>query len=61
MLDETIMTETPPRYSCYGRIGAQVRVPITGNRAKCILHGVLNVRSGEVLLLITEEWVQETH
>jgi hypothetical protein len=61
MLDETIITETPPLYSCNGRIGTQVRVPITGNRAKRILHGVLNVRSGYVLLLITEEWVRETH
>jgi transposase len=61
MLDETIITETPPLYSCYGRIGTQVCVPITGNHAKRILHGALNVRSGEVLLLITEEWVQETH
>jgi len=61
MLDETIVTETPPLYSCYGRIGAQVRVPITGNRAKRILHGALNVWSGEVLLLITDDWVQETH
>ena len=61
MLDETIITETPPLYSCYGRIGTQVRVPITGNHSKRILHGVLNVLSGDVLLLITEEWVQETH
>jgi transposase len=61
MLDETIVTETPPLYSGYGRIGEQVRVPITGNRAKRILHGALNVWSGEVLLLITNEWVQETH
>lgn len=61
MLDETIITETPPLYHCYGRIGEQVCVPITGNRAKRILHGALNVRSGDVLLLITEEWVQETH
>jgi hypothetical protein len=61
MLDETIVTETPPLYSCYGRIGEQVRVPITGKRAKRILHGALNVRSGDVLLLITDEWVQETH
>jgi hypothetical protein len=53
LLDETIVTETPPLYSCYGRIGEQVRVPITGNRAKRILHGALNVWSGEVLLLIT--------
>jgi DDE superfamily endonuclease len=36
-------------------------VPITGNRAKRVLHGALNVWSGEVLLLITHEWVQETH
>jgi hypothetical protein len=31
MLDETMITETPPLYSCYGHIGEQVRVPITGN------------------------------
>jgi hypothetical protein len=61
MLDETIICETPPLYSCYGRIGEQVCVPITGNRAKRILHGTINARSGEVVLLITEEWVQETH
>jgi transposase len=61
MLDETIITETPPLYACYGRIGEQVCVPITGNRTKRVLHGALNVWSGEVLLLITNEWVQETH
>lgn len=61
MLDETIITETPPLYSCYAPIGEQKRIWITGNRAKRILHGVLNVWSGDVLLLITEPWVQETH
>ena len=61
MLDETIITETPPLYACYGHIGEQVCVPITGNHARRILHGVLNVQNGEVLLLITQEWVQETH
>jgi len=61
MLDETIITETPPLYSCYGRIGRQVCVPITGNRAKRILHGVLNVWSGESLMLITDIWTQDTH
>jgi hypothetical protein len=61
MLDETIITETPPLYSCYGHIGEQVRVPITGNRAKRILHGAINVHSGDVGLLITEEWTKETH
>jgi DDE superfamily endonuclease len=61
MLDETILTETPPLYNCYGHIGEQKRILITGNRAKRILHGVLNVWGGDVLLLITHEWVQETH
>jgi transposase len=61
MLDETIITETPPLYSCYCRIGEQCDVPITGNRRKRILHGCLNIRSGETLLLITAEWNQDTH
>jgi transposase len=61
MLDETIITETPPLYSCYGHVGEQVRVPITGSHAKRVLHGTINVRTGEVLLLITEEWTQATH
>ena len=61
MLDETIVTETPPLYAAYGHIGEQVRVPITGNRAKRILHGALNVGSGDPALLVTDEWTQETH
>jgi hypothetical protein len=61
MLDETIIVETPPLYSCYGRVGQRVCVPVTGHHARRVLHGALNVGSGEVLLLITEEWVQETH
>lgn len=61
MLDETIVCETPPLYSCYGRIGQQVCIPISGTRSKRILHGVLNIYSGDMLLLITDEWVQETH
>ena len=61
MLDETIITETPPLYAGYGPIGEQVRIPITGNRSKRVLHGALNIHSGSVLLLITVEWTQETH
>ena len=61
MLDQTIITETPPLYSAYGHVGEQVRVPITGHRAKRILHGAINVRSGAVALLITREWINETH
>jgi DDE superfamily endonuclease len=61
MLDETIITETPPLYGAYGHIGEQVRVPITGDRAKRILHGAINVRSGAVALMITEAWNNQTH
>lgn len=61
MLDEVIVTETPPLYSCYGRIGQQVSIPITGSRAKRILHGVINVCSGAGLLLITDIWNEHTH
>jgi transposase len=61
MLDEVIITETPPLYCCYGRMGQQVSVPITGNRAKRIVHGALNITTGELLLLITEVWDEVTH
>jgi DDE superfamily endonuclease len=61
MLDETIITETPPLYSCYGHIGQQVRVPITGHRAKRVLHGAINVGTGDVAGLITTAWTQEEH
>jgi DDE superfamily endonuclease len=61
MLDETIITETPPLSSCYGRLGQQVRIPITGNRAKRVLHGALNVQTGAIALLITDYWDQDTH
>jgi len=61
MLDEVIITGTPPLYGGYGRIGQQVSVPITGNRAKRIVHGALNIATGELLLLITEVWDAVTH
>jgi hypothetical protein len=61
MLDETIITETPPLYCGYGRSGEQVGVPITGTRARRIIHGALNVLTGEVLLLITDVWDETTH
>ena len=61
MLDETIVTEAPPLYYAYGPRGEQLRVPITGNRSKRVLHGALNVGSGDALLLLTEVWDQLTH
>lgn len=61
MLDEMIVTETPPLYGCYGRGGQAVCVPVTGNRRKRILHGAVNIHTGDLAMLITDEWVQETH
>jgi transposase len=61
MLDETIITETPPLAYCYSRIGQQRRVWISGNHARRIVHGAINVWSGEVVLLITNIWDQITH
>ena len=61
MLDETIVTETPPLYSCYGPIGEQVRVPISGTHNKRVLHGAINIRSGDLASLITEDWTQDSH
>ena len=61
MLDETIITETPPLCCCYGRRGSQVCIPITGSRAVRVLHGVINVTTGEALLLITKVWDALTH
>jgi hypothetical protein len=60
MLDETIITETPPLYCCYGRIGQQVSVPITGSHQRRILHGAINVGTGDVVLEVTQEWKQGT-
>ncbi len=61
MLDEVIVCETPPLYSCYCRRGEQCCVPVTGNRQKRVLHGVINIRTGDVLLLITKVWDEVTH
>lgn len=61
MLDETILTETPPLYGCYGRRGEQVRVPIWGSRGRRILHGAINVQTGDVVLLVTKQWKQAEH
>ena len=60
-LDEIIITETPPLYCCYGRIEQQVCVPITGNRSKRIVHGAINIITGDLVLLITSEWDALTH
>ena len=61
MLDETFILETPPLRAGWAKVGVQAEVPITGNHARRVIHGALNVTSGHVELLITEEWTAATH
>lgn len=61
MLDETIVLETPPLYSCYARRGEQKRIAITGNHARRIVHGAINICTGDIELLITNTWTAITH
>lgn len=61
MLDKVIICETPPLYSCYCRVGVQACLPITGNGQKRILHGAINIKTGDVLLLIRDYWDEVTH
>jgi hypothetical protein len=61
MLDETSILETPPLRAGWAKVGVQAEVPITGNHARRVIHGALNVTSGHVELLITEDWTAATH
>jgi hypothetical protein len=36
-------------------------VPITGNHARRVIHGALNVTSGQAEFLITDHWTAATH
>lgn len=58
-MDETIITETPPLRAAWALQGHQAEVPITGNRAKRILYGVLNPKSGDLLLGESLRWNKE--
>jgi hypothetical protein len=61
MLDETFILETPPLRAGWAKVGGQAEVPITGNHARRVIHGALNITTGHVELLITEHWTAATH
>lgn len=44
--DETILRELPPLRACWGKVGAPVKVPITGSNARRVVFGVLNPFTG---------------
>jgi len=59
--DATIVRQTPPLRACWSRIGEPAEVPITGNRAKRVVYGTLNIGSGALCLDHTSEnWNQST-
>jgi hypothetical protein len=57
--DEVIIT-APPLYCCFGRCGQPVCVPVSRNRSKRVIHGAVNIVSGDLLFLITEVWDEVT-
>jgi DDE superfamily endonuclease len=61
MLDETFILETPPLRASWARVGVQAEVPITGNHARRVIHGALNIATGQVEFLITEDWTAVAH
>jgi hypothetical protein len=61
MLDETFILETPPSRAGGAKRGGQAAVPISGNHARRVIHGALNVMSGQVEFLITAHWTAATY
>ena len=57
--DATILTETPPLRACWSKVGEQAEVPITGNRARRVVFGALNAKTGAVWLDESAQWNQD--
>lgn len=56
MSDATIITEMPPLRAAYAPIGQQATVAVTGNHARRVIFGALNIATGHLELLITPAW-----
>jgi transposase len=52
--DESALREFPPLRAAWARRGEQAAVVISGRNARRVVHGMLNVASGEVVHLIRE-------
>jgi transposase len=52
--DETALREFPPLRAAWARVGQQAAVVISGRNARRVIHGMLNVASGEVVRLVRE-------
>jgi transposase len=60
--DETILRPFPPLRAAWGWRGEQSRVRISGNNARLVLYGAINVRTGHRLLMrggsMAQGWFQ---
>ena len=45
--DETTVRELPPLRASWSKVGQQAEVVITGKNPRKVLHGALNVETGE--------------
>jgi transposase len=52
--DETTLREFPPLRSAWARRGEQAAVTISGRNSRRVLHGALNVVTGEVVRVMRE-------
>ena len=50
--DETALREFPPLRAAWARRGTQALVEITGRNARRVLHGALNVATGETVAVV---------
>ncbi len=57
--DETILRMYPPLRMAWGLIGQQTQVPISGQNAKRVLFGAINIRTGHRILQRTHQQRQE--
>ena len=52
--DETALREFPPLRAAWAKRGAQATVVISGRNSRRVLHGFVNVHSGEVVCVVRE-------
>jgi transposase len=52
--DETTLREFPPLRACWARRGEQAVVTIGGRNSRRVLHGAINVVTGEVVRVVRE-------
>lgn len=52
--DETTLREFPPLRSAWAKRGKQQVVVISGRNGRQVIHGALNIKSGELVRLVRE-------